>query len=224
MTTTKTVGILWDYDGVIVPSDQIKWRFAWEVAFAGEDKALICAARGILATAQGRHMPRGDVIDHVLHIADEQGISYQNDREFYLTRFGTAVQELIPQKGVIDGVMEVLNTLQKAGVVQYLISGTVQEDLDHTTKVLGVDQYMLSVRGGWGDEKIPHAREIVGLHPEITRWIAIGDQMGDKELADAVGAEFIGIASEFNGWWEQQETLPFPILRTAADVPKHLGI
>ncbi len=214
----SSTGILWDYDGVLVRSEEVKWRTAWERACAGEDRALLCAIRGVLATAEGRQLSRTALLDAALAVAREQGVMVRASREALLARFGEEVRHGVVAAGLVEGALEVLDALNNAGVVQYLISGTAQEDLDYTTAALGVAPRMCAVYGGRGEDKITHAKKAMAAHPSVTQWFAVGDQPADVRLAEAAGVSFIGVATEVNGWGEERVP-PFPVVRALSEIP-----
>ena len=198
--TASSKGVIWDFDGVLVSSDEIKWSMAWREAAKNAPLALFAAIRGIVQTNEGRRLSRHEVAGRALAVLSELGIAPRITRHELVRRYGDAVTAAIIKSGLRRGATRTLTRLQSAGIAQFLVSGTPQKDLEETIAALGLKRYFTEIHGGTSAEKPLRASAIKERFPSIRQWYAIGDQVGDIEVANAISGIFIGVRTENNSW------------------------
>ena len=218
--TASSKGVIWDFDGVLVASDEIKWRTAWHQATKGVSPALLAAIRGIVQTGEGRRLSRHEVVKRALAVLSELGIAPRIAEPALVQRYGDAVFGAIVESGPRRGAIRALAKLQSAGITQFLLSGTPQKDLEKAATALGLMRYFTEVHGGTSAEKPEKAAALKKRFPAIRHWYAVGDQDGDIEMARAVDATFIGVRTKHNAWGA--DTAPFLTVpeETISDIPK----
>ena len=213
-------GVIWDFDGVLVASDEIKWRTAWYQAAKGAPPALLAAIRGMVQTGEGRRLSRHEVAKRALAVLSELGIAPRIAESALVQRYGNAVFDAIVKSGPRGGAVRALTKLQSAGIAQFLLSGTPQKDLEKAVTALGLTRYFTEVHGGTSAEKQEKAAALKKRFPAIRHWYAVGDQDSDVEMARAVGATFIGVRTKHNAWDAHTTSFPTVPEETLSDIPK----
>tara|TARA_B100000745_G_scaffold290355_1_gene229217 strand:- start:16467 stop:17102 length:636 start_codon:yes stop_codon:yes gene_type:complete len=202
--------IIFDWDGVVVDSNAFKWKDAWEETF-GEDQKKAARAVALLSTPEGRALNRYELI---AKIAPESSDLYQRE---IAERFSKVLQDGVTKINLMPGIREVIDSLKKKGFVMHVISATKEEDLIFQAKYFGVDSYFTSLFGN-PRTKLENFNRIEDRYDH--RYVVIGDGGSDYALAQAIGAEFIGVANKWNAWGEDEVMKKYII--SIEDVPKKI--
>lgn len=190
--------LIFDWDGVIVDSNAWKWEGAWKEVFS-EEPLLVKITTQILSDDADKTLNRYQLIDETLARADKQGILPLYSKKEYADLFGKAVRDGVVHIGLFPGVKDVLKQLHFAGYRMYVISATLQKDLEYIARELSVEDYFVEIYGLPGN-KLEHADTICSHEKANAEYIVVGDGNSDRELAKEIGCPFIGIANKWNGW------------------------
>jgi len=195
--------VVFDFDGVIVPSEEIKIE-GYGLMFSefGEEvpSAAIEEARREFSDARGN---RFDIIRSILTRTGkteklEEGVAV------YAERFGKIVKERIESLRVTDGVHELLGKLSKEFPL-YINSNNPDDVLRVTLQSLGVEKYFKGIYGS-SKKKAENLAEIARLESASSQeMLFIGDGTGDLKAAQEFGCKFIGIAHKVNQWRTEGE-------------------
>ncbi len=200
--------LLFDWDGVIVDSNDWKWGGAWKEVLANED-ALMDIMKEILSEDVEKRLSRNQLVDEMCVRAQRRDVRCQSTKEQYLARFKDAVRVGTVRLGLFQGVREVLSSLDRMGFHMYVISMTAQQDLEYTAQQLDVAQYFVGLYGVPGSKE-EHAKVVAGQEPPHMSFVVIGDGTGDRDLAEHIGCPFVGVINSWNKW-KNDATLKFSI-------------
>lgn len=206
--------VVFDFDGVIVPSEEIKQNgYRWMFSDYGEivPEEAIHAAREEFSGARGN---RYDVIRSVLA---RTGVTedIETQTRIYAERFSTIVRERINALRVASEVRAMLERLSTRHAL-YINSNNPDEPLRETVESLGITHFFKDILGS-SRSKLKNLQEIAvreGITP--SEMVFIGDGEGDLSAAKQFGCEFIGIATGLNGW--QDGASEFRILGSVAEL------
>lgn len=107
------------------------------------------------------------------------------------------------------GVENVLESLQRCGRNQYILSALNEESLHKMVKEFGISGRFCRMCGSdniYADGKIPRGQRMIatcGIRPEET--LMIGDTLHDAEVAEALGFSFLLYSGGHNSKWRLQE-------------------
>lgn len=205
--------IVFDFDGVIIPSEQIKQHgYEWMFTEWGEVAPLdaIRAAREEFSNARGN---RYDIIRSIL-IRTGRTEELDAAVEMYAERFNMAVSKRLNEFQVDRSVLRMLERLSKDSAL-YINSNTPDEPLCRLVDTLGIRAYFKGVFGSSGTkrENLRMIAEREGVRPSDV--VFIGDGAGDLSAAREYGCEFVGIATDMNGW--TKSNAEFRVLNSVAD-------
>lgn len=195
--------IVFDFDGVILPSEGIKIR-GYSKIFSdfGEEvpHEAIKKARYEFADAKGN---RFDIIRGIFNRIGTSDIEHKVAE--YGARYGKIVKEEVEALQVSEKVRTLLRALSKENCL-YINSNNPDESLRITIKSLGIAEYFQGIFGS-SRTKEGNLREIARLESVDPKHVLfIGDGGGDLRAAEEFGCEFIGIATAENGWGNIQKS------------------
>lgn len=208
--------VVFDFDGVIIPSEEIKQNgYRWMFSEFGEDvpDEAIRAARDEFSNARGN---RFDIIRGILTRIGKTDDLDESVR-IYAERFGEIVKTRLEQFRIEPKVLGMLEMLSKKGPL-YINSNTPDEPLNETLKHLGIEHLFKGVYGSSdGKTKTGNLRDIAERESATnTEMVFIGDGDGDRTAADEFGCEFIGVATESNGWGDGPKE--FKVMKSIAEL------
>lgn len=210
--------VVFDFDGVIIPSEGIKQQgYSWMFSEYGEDvpEIAIQEAREEFANAKG---DRYDVIRGIFLRMGVRGDIKQKVEE-YSARFNTIVKNKIEAFQVEPLVLARLQSLGKANTL-YINSNTPDEPLKGALHKLGIATLFKGIYGS-ALSKSETMRAIARLEKIPTsEFVFIGDGVGDRDASAECGSKFIGVATSSNGW--TPETMPFSVVLSVADITDEL--
>ncbi len=189
--------IVFDFDGVILPSEKIKIQ-GYSKIFGdfGEEvpHEAINKAREEYSDA------RGDRFDIIRGILNHIGMADIEDKVVeYNVRYGKIVKEEVEALQVSEKVDSLLRMLSKERRL-YINSNNPDEPLRSIIKSLGIEKYFQGIFGS-SRAKEENLREIARLESVGPEHILfIGDGGGDLTASEKFGCEFMGIATDENGW------------------------
>lgn len=205
--------ILWDWDGTLVNSLPYKYEGIWDDIFINNEVAQK-TVKEFIQTNEGKRYNRYGLIAYALQ---QQGLLSENENpnsselvEKYAERYRYASAQAVPSFGLLPGAEDILSNLFSAGYTMYLVSGGgSDEELKQLLEKLNVDQYFKDIFGygsvtanstdfGKYDSFLRVLKK--EKYPSPNNFIVIGDSAKDKELAQKIGCDFIGVAHKYNKW------------------------
>jgi phosphoglycolate phosphatase-like HAD superfamily hydrolase len=191
--------VVFDFDGVLIPSEEIKQNgYRWMFSEFGEDvpEEAIRLAREEFSNARGN---RYDIIRSICARIGKTDI--ESDVTKYAERFGDVVRNKLAAFTVEPNVRAMLERAGKGGPL-YINSNTPDEPLKETLRSLGIADLFKGVRGSSdGSSKADRLHDIARAEGvTASDLVFIGDGEGDRAAAEMAGCEFIGIATDLNGW------------------------
>ena len=206
--------IVFDFDGVIVPSEQTKID-GYSLIFSEFGEAVpensIIEARREFADAKGN---RFDIIRSIFR---RLGVTTGLEEKVaeYGQRYGKLVQERIEALSVDAATRATLERLASMYPL-YINSNNPDESLRETLQSLDVVKYFKAVYGSAHTKtenlKIIAKREDV----KAQELLFVGDGDGDRKAAEEFGCEFIGVATDLNRWADSSNL--FPVVRNVSDI------
>jgi len=202
-----------DFDGVIVPSEAIKVEgYARIFSEYGEPvpQGAIESARDEFSAARGN---RFDIIRGILRQGGHNG-DLDTAVQEYARRYSVDVQHRIESLAVEPAVREFLERISKK-IPIYVNSNNPDDSLASTLGALGIRDFFKGIFGS-SKSKLDNLRSIAERENVAPQEILfIGDGEGDRKAAADFGCEFIGVATDMNGW---VDTEPFPTIRSLAEL------
>lgn len=209
--------IVFDFDGVIVDSNRIKYNAFFD-AFSDNHPEASSVISSVIS--ENKFGTRFDVFRSALRRvgADERYIdrlvfSYAED-------YNQIVQEGIKKTGLAPGALEILESFSEERGL-YVNSGTYEPSLHQTMKNLGIWHFF---RGAYGapPSKAENFIKIFrkeGVGPDDV--LFVGDGEPDRIAAENLMLMFVGIANEFNGWAEKG--VNFPLIKNLTELQKFIN-
>lgn len=205
--------IVWDFNGTLMD----------DVDVAVEAVNDMLRKRGMKLTDKAEYltMITSPIIDYYRKIFDLTVVSFEVITEEFLQSYDAR----IPRAGLNPGAREALDTFDKMGVTQCVVSSFEQQRLEALLTRMGVRQYFSAVSGadnrraeGKVDRGVRWLRES-GADPK--RVLVVGDLLHDLELAQALGADCRLIARGHQGRREL-ETGGVPVYDTITEMTEEL--
>lgn len=184
--------IIYDFDGVLVDSVEIKRR-----AFFNIFKPF-----GLEVSSKVYNYHIEDNRNRFLTIKYGQEILGYND-DFYnemLDKFKRSVVNEVILSTEIPGALDFIKKMSKKGNTQFVMSGTPQGELEQIIKAREWDPYFLGVYGT-PTKKEDHIEHVLKHYNIDNRDIIFfGDMMSDYRAAKKFSIPFV--ARSFNGFFE----------------------
>lgn len=196
--------VVFDFDGTLVDSNEIKTRTYFEVARPYDPDGSVVGQ--VLAGA-----PQGDRFDVirtiVCKLADGGKLPAQARLEEWADQWAqtyTAICETaIAACEEILGASSTLEWLRSKGILLFVNSRTPTETLARVIKLRSLDRYFSGVYGA-------PASKVENLHKvrERNRWqeremLVVGDGEDDRAAAAEIGCHFVGVAPGRVGRFQQ---------------------
>lgn len=132
--------------------------------------------------------------------------------------FDDSVQQGILRIGVANEDRAALSWLQERFTL-FLNSATPQKAIEETIQKLGLSEVFTGVFGQHGStskvENLKKAASFSTAQPE--QMFFVGDSDGDLNAANSFGCQFIGVATERNGWKKKRPELL--LVKSLAEFP-----
>lgn len=191
MTNLRIKAIVFDFDGVLVDSNQIKWDAFFRV-LGPEHRA-----RTLRALARGRELPRRALFSTILADAGLRGRELEREIKRHIRLYSRDVTTAIVARGLFPWTLPVLTHLAPRYPL-YVASTTPERELHGLLRRLGVAPF-LGAAFGWPTSKVDAVRRIRAGRAR-RQILIVGDGRSDRRAAIVTGCRFVGIANRFNGW------------------------
>lgn len=208
--------VVFDFDGVIVPSEEIKVA-GYSRIFSEFDEEVperaIEEARKEFAEARGN---RFDIIRGIFKRTGKEGDIEQAVAK-YGERYSAIVKKAILALEVEEEVRKTLERLSRKFAL-YINSNNPDDFLREMLRTLGIEAFFKGVYGS-SRTKLENLEEIArkeNLKPEEV--VFVGDGEGDRMAAESFGCRFIGISTTLNGW---ESGKSFPVIRKVSEIEKY---
>ncbi|MFH1820690.1 MAG: HAD-IA family hydrolase [Candidatus Nealsonbacteria bacterium] len=206
--------IVFDFDGVIVDSNQVKYDAWFEVFPSGEEiKKTV-----IQVLDKHRERSRFFIIKEILIELKNKGLlDFDNiDVEvfFYAKKYNDIVESETINCKEVKGAKESLEPLLKRFPL-YINSGTPLDKLKLIIQQRSLSVFFKNIYGSPGS-KIENLSEILRREKiKGSEVLVVGDGWSDLESAQKFGCKFIGIRNSFNNFIAQD----FDILDDLQNLP-----
>jgi HAD superfamily hydrolase (TIGR01549 family) len=194
--------IIFDFDGVLVKSNEIRKRTYFNIFPETPERDKIveeCLKSSKTKTRWGL------IEDIILKLKEKRLIDYkdlENEKKKYVDKYSKITEEKTSIAEEVRGSKESLRELSKKYDI-FIVSGTTQESLDVVVKNRGLSTYFKGVYG-----TMPRKRSKIELIKKILqdfrldskKIIYIGDGEEDLETAKFYNMIFIGLINKDNGF------------------------
>ena len=207
--------VVFDFDGTLVKSNEIKRRTFYEVT-----KNLVDA--DILLDKILSYPDSGDRYD----IFDTLIIELKLDREVFVSAsklsdsYTKICEYEISRAPEIKGAVKTIKELRSLGVKIFISSATPEITLQKIIDMRGWKD-MINMALGSPDSKLDHLQRILTENKySISEVIYVGDSEIDREVALLVGCKFIGLGKD----WSRFSSKPSTLLNTLENFTTELKL
>lgn len=188
--------IVFDFDGVLVDSNRIKFDFFFEL-FPVFDHAARAALKETLIFMRERS--RFDILRDIFSRLGVSGDKKENKVVEYALKYDEKVRSAITKIGLVPYAHNTISRLSSQYRI-YINSATPESSLLKTVAVLEIRDFFKEIYGGPATKeenlkKIMEAENVKG-----NETVVIGDGESDRRSAEACDCFFIGIPNAFNKW------------------------
>lgn len=202
--------IVFDFDGVIVDSNQLKYDAFFEL-FPATDSRAQQAVKKILSAS--RESTRQDILKQIFINLRTESNQIEKLVIEYSEKYNQKVQTGITKNRLISGAVDILSKLQQSYSL-YIVSTTPQVAVRETIRNLGLDKYFLEVFGV-PTAKADNLKNIMDKeNVGGSEVLLVGDGESDHRAAKKFKCHFIGLANKFNGW----QDVDFPLIHDLVEV------
>lgn len=206
--------IVFDFDGVLVDSNQVKID-AFVTVLPETEPQL----RKLMKEMYDPGETRYEMFEAVLKKSGKSENEIPDLIKKYSEQYNKIVQEHITRRGLAQEVLETLRGLQKSECILYLFSNTPLEALRETVNRLGILGLFKSVLGRPRSKK-ENLRAVIEkerVAPVLV--VVVGDGESDRQAASELGCFFIGLRNSHNGWTEVEK---FPTINSIHELIKKI--
>jgi len=207
--------VVFDFDGTLVKSNEIKRRTFYEVT-----KNLVDA--DILLDKILSYPDSGDRYD----IFDTLIIELKLDREVFVSAsklsdsYTKICEYEISRAPEINGAVKTIKELRSLGVKIFISSATPEITLQKIIDMRGWKD-MINMALGSPDSKIDHLQTILTKNKySISEVVYVGDSEIDRDAALLVGCRFVGIGKD----WSRFSSKPSTLLNTLENFTTELKL
>jgi len=207
--------VVFDFDGTLVKSNEIKRRTFYEVT-----KNLVDA--DILLDKILSYPDSGDRYD----IFDTLIIELKLDREVFVSAsklsdsYTKICEYEISRAPEINGAVKTLKKLRSLGISVFISSATPEVTLQKIISMRGWKD-MINMALGSPDSKIDHLQTILTKNKySISEVVYVGDSEIDRDAALLVGCRFVGIGKD----WSRFSSKPSTLLNTLENFTTELKL
>ena len=207
--------VVFDFDGTLVESNEIKRRTFYEVT-----KNLVDA--DILLDKILSYPDSGDRYD----IFDTLIIELKLDREVFVSAsklsdsYTKICEYEISRAPEIKGAVKTIKELRSLGVKIFISSATPEITLQKIIDMRGWKD-MINMALGSPDSKIDHLQTILTKNKySISEVVYVGDSEIDRDAALLVGCRFVGIGKD----WSRFSSKPSTLLNTLENFTTELKL
>lgn len=190
MNLASTLPVLFDCDGVVLDSNEIKTG-AFRVALAGEPQARVEALLVHHRATGG--VSRYEKLNRYFSESGLTGAALDQAVGAALERFGEHVRQALVSCPMVPGADAVLRRLASASRRVFLVSGGDQAELQHVFRARNLDGLFESIHGS-PKPKDKHLSRLRDAGVFDAGGVFLGDARLDMEVADAFGLDFVFVA------------------------------
>ena len=184
--------IVFDFDGIIVESTEVKSAAFYEVALEwGEDAALRMAEYHAKNFGVSRFAKFEWFFKKVL------GKDLSPEMSAYLNnRFSTICVEKIIQAPLVPGFADAIARAY-GHCPLFVASATPQEELETIMAARGLDVFFKAIFGSPPEKAANLQKAVDALNAHPARVLMVGDSQADYQAAKSVGTDFYGRGEQF---------------------------
>ena len=207
--------VVFDFDGTLVKSNEIKRRTFYEVTKNLVDADIVLDK--ILSSPDSGD--RYDIFDTLI-------IELKLDREVFVSAsklsdsYTKICEYEISRAPEIKGVVKTIKELRSLGVKVFISSATPEITLQKIIDMRGWKD-MINMALGSPDSKIDHLQTILTKNKySISEVVYVGDSEIDRDAALLVGCRFVGIGKD----WSRFSSKPSTLLNTLENFTTELKL
>ncbi|MDO8594519.1 MAG: HAD hydrolase-like protein [bacterium] len=212
--------VVFDFDNVITlqsdgtGSDEVKDAM-WPKVFGADWERIKDEFPLFIKHWSGGKGSRFEIVRDALNHLGFRG-DLQKEVEKLCEDFNRLVQEGIVEMGVLSETHQFLEKLSKRFPL-FVNSATPTGAMSQTLEKLHLRHLFTNVYGQEEGkaQSLRRAMKEVG-EIDYKKILFVGDALTDYEAAQAVGTQFVGIATKRNGWIDGKE--PFPVVTTISEL------
>lgn len=215
MNQIKT--IVFDFDGVIINSNEIKEKAYFEVLPA-HDHSLIKKIIGNQNVIQ----TRAAVFETFCVQKGFTGNDLRRVIDIHCANYNAFVQNEIEKLGVPETIIAALNTLSK-NYNLYINSFTPQYSISETVERLKLGNFFKGVYGRISIEskKEEVLKQIMEKEKVIPAQVLfVGDAESDYKAAKNVECNFVGVSNDWNKWVKKE----FVLVKSIGELTHFIGV
>lgn len=206
--------IIFDFDGVIIDSNQIKYDSFFDIFSNDTEKQVV---KQVLSKI--RESSRYEILKQIFIQLDKPKNQLEDLVNEYAEKYNKQTLENLTQDRVFSGATNILSELQK-NYRLYIVSTTPQITVRKITKKIGLDKYFIDVFGVPTIKADNHKNIIDKENVKGSEVLVVGDGESDLQAAQMHNSNFIGIANDFNGWRD----INFSIINNIKDLISMIDI
>ena len=201
--------IVFDFDGVVVDSNQIKYD-AWFNLFPDSesvsDQLIEQALREVKET-------RFDILDFIFSRLGQASSQREQNVQVFAQKYNTLVQAEIQSRGLMPGARETLERLRRSHQL-FINSATPEQALAETLQALDLRQLFVGAYGkpASKSDNLKKIAARTGVNAE--QILFVGDSSSDWQAAQYERCRFIGVRNAANGW----TTELFPVVNSITEL------
>ncbi len=188
--------VFFDFDGIIVDSNQLKFDAFFDILPA-DDERLHRAMDDVLFTH--REKSRYEILERTFTACGVGKDDIDRTVEHYAKAYNDCIQRQILSRGLNPGVQELLKEISHDADL-YIITGTPEEQVQETIDGLEIRNFF---KGCYGSpRKKTDVINLILLENGYDRERAcmVGDGESDMLAAQSCNIPFFGLANQFNKW------------------------
>lgn len=191
--TTKIKAIVFDFDGVIVESNQIKHEAFEEIFKDYPAKLSEIMQYHRSHNAVDRYKKFAHIAQNILMLPGDT----QDTEKKWADRFATLTREKIIQCQFVEGAESLLDYL-KGRIPMYLASATPKSELDIILMARNLETFFTQVYGSPAvkSEVLKNIRQDGGF--KSNELLFVGDSKEDLDSALSAGVSFVGRLTDFH--------------------------
>lgn len=188
-------GILFDFDGTLVKSNELKTNAFYEITKHIKGSADLLDD----LFANQPHLDRSGLLTKVSDLSD------QNTARDLIDQYTQWVDNAMKSVEKVAGSVEFLEEMTKKNIPMAVCSATPEAHIERAVQYAGIDQYFTDILGG------PHSKSD-GARAILEKWslttddiVFIGDTENDRSAAEKLNCRFIAIEGSFNNFTKEPE-------------------
>jgi len=211
--------IVFDFDGVIVDSNALKYNAFFKL-FPESDTKAQNTVKEVMFSIGDR--TRFKILEQIMKKLEKRKDEIENLVAHYAGKYNEIVQKEIFEKGLTPGALETLKNLSRDYNL-YINSATPEFALKETLGRLDINRFLRASYGRISGADSKESAKKTNLQRIMEREevggekvLVVGDDEADWQAAQVCGCNFIGISNRWNHW----ERKSFPLISSLRELPK----